>query len=79
MNTSTEDESLTREIRIEVPNKKQIEFLRRMAPADRVASALRMTRLLRTIATTSIRSVHPNWSDAQISVALRERLHARGR
>ena len=79
VNTSSEDETLTREIRIEVPHPKQIEFLRRMAPADRVAGALRMTRLLRTIATTRIRSAHPDWSDAQISVALRERLHARRR
>lgn len=75
----TEDESLTREIRVEVPHPKQVELLRRMLPSDLVAAALRMTRLVRTIATTRIRSAHPDWSEAQVSTALCEQLHARRR
>lgn len=64
-------------LRIELPDPAQVEIFRGMRPADRVAAALRMSRLMRGIVTTQIRSRHPDWSESRIAAGLRERMHAR--
>lgn len=66
-----------REPRIELPDPVQVEFFRQMKPPERVAAALRMTRLVRGIVTARLQSLHPDWSEEQISAGRSERYHAR--
>jgi len=63
---------------VELPDPLQVEIFRRMRPAERVAAALRMTRLVRTMILTRLRSEHPEWSEAQFTAELHRRYHERG-
>lgn len=63
--------------RIELPDPVQVKFFRRMNPPHRVAAALHMTGLVRSIVTSKVRSLHPDWSEEQISLGVAERYHAR--
>ena len=59
-------------------NDDQIEILRKMTPAQRFDAFLQLYRSARRIKEAAFRQFHPDWSEDQIKLALRESfLHAR--
>ncbi len=51
---------------------RQIECLQRMTPAQRLHVALRLYVSARRLKAAMLRSLHPDWSDAQVERAVRE-------
>jgi hypothetical protein len=57
---------------------RQIEILRSMTPARRLAEGVQMNRVMRGLMAGGFRQRHPAWSDAEIRRAVADRiLHAR--
>ena len=53
------------------------ELLRAQAPHERLAQALSLTRMVRTLAMAGIRQRHPHASDQEVRVRLTVRLYGR--
>jgi len=59
-------------------NDDQIEILRKMTPEQRLDAFLQLCRSARRIKESAFRQFHPDWSEDQVNLALRESfLHAR--
>lgn len=59
-------------------NDDQIEILRKMSPNQRLEAFLQLCRSARRIKEAAFRQFHPDWSEDQIKLALKESfLHAR--
>lgn len=50
----------------------QTERFRQMTPAERWAAAERLYWSMRELKAAYLRSIHPDWTDAQVEVAVRE-------
>jgi hypothetical protein len=60
--------------RIEVVDDAIAEILRRKTPAERLAIAFDCNRTVRQRLDAHLRSVHPDWSDAQIAAEIARRI-----
>lgn len=59
-------------------NDDQIEILRKMTPDQRLDAFLQLCRSARRIKESAFRQFHPDWSEEEIRLALKESfLHAR--
>ena len=59
-------------------NDDQIEILQKMSPDQRLEAFLQLCRSARRIKEAAFRQFHPDWSEDQVNLALRESfLHAR--
>ncbi len=59
-------------------NKEQCDILRSMTPEQRIMAFLALCRSARKIKAGALRQFHPDWSESQLNMALRESfLHAR--
>lgn len=61
------------------PDDAQIEIFRRMTPGQRWAAAQRLYWSARNLKAAWLRSLHPEWTEAEVQQAVREAfLHVRG-
>ncbi len=60
--------------RIEVVDDAIAEILRRKSPAERLGLAFDCNRTMRLRIEGRLRSIHPDWSDTQIAVAVAHRI-----
>ena len=60
--------------RIEVPDDKVVDILRRMTPAERLAVANNMWLAARNAIECMLRSEHPDWSDEQVLKEITRRM-----
>ncbi|MEI6515957.1 MAG: hypothetical protein WCO77_08265 [bacterium] len=59
-------------------NDDQIEILQKMSPDQRLEAFLQLCRSARRIKEAAFRQFHPDWSEDQVKLALKESfLHAR--
>jgi hypothetical protein len=52
----------------------QVAIYRAMAPQQRLQQALRMNRSMRELLAAGFRSRHPEWTEAQVSRAVADRI-----
>lgn len=60
-------------IHVELPDPLQVEFFKRMSPAERVAAAFGMARFARRFIRANIRGLYPEWTPDQVDTAVAER------
>ena len=51
---------------------RQIEIYRRMTPAQRIETAMRLYATARKIKAAALRAQHPDWNEQRVLVAVRE-------
>lgn len=63
---------------VRTASQRQLEIVRALTPAQRLAQAERMNQAMRELLAAGFRSRHPEWSEADVQRAVAERiLHAR--
>ena len=51
---------------------RQIEIYRRMSPAQRIETAMRLYSMAREIKAAALRSLHPDWDEKRVEQDVRE-------
>lgn len=60
--------------RIEVPEDREVEILRRKTPAERVLMAMELTQFVRDRVLCHLREDNPEWSEEQVHAEWRRRM-----
>lgn len=68
-----------RSVRIELPDARVVEALRRMSPGERIEAGLRHSDLLREQVRAFVERRHPDWTPAQVGAELYRRMHGADR